>query len=137
VGCAAGDRMFTGRHVVLELLRQPFAVAAVLSFSNPDLCVCVCVCLCVCVLVCVCVFVRVCTIVQLGDGAAASTSTPPATSVLTSVAAIATGNQHTCVLLAAGQVRCWGYNAQGQVRCSAVVCLFMFLWSVLTGFRRH
>ena len=33
----------------------------------------------------------------------------------TGVAAIGTGNAHTCAMKAAGSVWCWGWDAQGQL----------------------
>ena len=54
---------------------------------------------------------------QLGNGTTAPSSTPVAVSGLsgaTQVAA-ATGNGHTCAVVAGGEVRCWGYNSDGQV----------------------
>ncbi len=33
----------------------------------------------------------------------------------TLVAQVASGNQHTCTLLTSGEVRCWGWNAYGQL----------------------
>ena len=50
---------------------------------------------------------------QLGDGTNTNRNTPPA-DVLTSVAAIAAGNDHTCALTTAGGMRCWGLNSNGQ-----------------------
>ncbi len=51
---------------------------------------------------------------QLGDGTTTDRWTPPSADVLTSVAAIAAGGSHTCVLTNSGGVRCWGQNNVGQ-----------------------
>jgi alpha-tubulin suppressor-like RCC1 family protein len=52
---------------------------------------------------------------QLGDGTTTDRSTPPGADVLTGVAAIAAGSQHTCALMTTGGVRCWGGNGNGQL----------------------
>ena len=53
---------------------------------------------------------------QLGDGTAANALLPVAVPTLSSaVAAIATGQSHTCALTAGGAVRCWGRNGDGQL----------------------
>src|SRR5689334_7694994 len=52
---------------------------------------------------------------QLGNGAKKSSATPVQVKGLTRVVSIATGNLHTCALLAGGAVKCWGYNTDGQL----------------------
>jgi hypothetical protein len=55
---------------------------------------------------------------QLGDdGVATDRTSPPAGDVLTGVASVRVGQQHSCALLTNGEVRCWGVNAQGQASC--------------------
>lgn len=53
---------------------------------------------------------------QLGDGSTTSASRPVAVANLAGgTTAIAAGKYQTCVLLAAGGMRCWGWNANGQL----------------------
>ena len=47
---------------------------------------------------------------QLGNGSTASSNTPVAVNELTDVVALTAGSEHTCALLASGEVRCWGRN---------------------------
>ncbi|WP_165371476.1 RCC1 domain-containing protein [Pseudolysobacter antarcticus] len=53
---------------------------------------------------------------QLGDGTQTDRSTPvPVTGMGSGIAAIATGDKHTCALTTAGAVKCWGSNSNGQI----------------------
>lgn len=53
---------------------------------------------------------------QLGDGTGADRHTPDFVKGLESgVAAIAAGGDHTCALIEAGGIECWGANRQGQL----------------------
>jgi trimeric autotransporter adhesin len=53
---------------------------------------------------------------QLGDGGTADSSVPVAvSSILAGTVAIAGGERHSCALSQAGGVKCWGWNAYGQV----------------------
>ena len=53
---------------------------------------------------------------QLGDGTNSNRNVPVQVSGITSGAiAIAGGENHTCALLATGTVKCWGWNAYGQI----------------------
>ena len=53
---------------------------------------------------------------QLGDGTTTTPRLLPATvSSMSGVVQITGGSFHTCALLAAGGVKCWGYNLNGQV----------------------
>jgi alpha-tubulin suppressor-like RCC1 family protein len=53
---------------------------------------------------------------QLGDGSTTNRLTAVDVSGLTSgVAALAAGSSHNCALTTSGGVKCWGYNADGEV----------------------
>jgi alpha-tubulin suppressor-like RCC1 family protein len=59
---------------------------------------------------------------QLGDGSTDLSTTPVSVSGIDGITvratALAAGYYHNCVLLASGQVQCWGYNQDGQLGSS-------------------
>jgi len=57
---------------------------------------------------------------QLGDGLNIPTSTPhPPQGLVTTVAHVATGGSHTCVVTTGGAAYCWGDNTSGQLGSSS------------------
>lgn len=53
---------------------------------------------------------------QLGDGTFVQRSNPaPVSGLPATVAAIATGENHSCALRTTGGVKCWGFNSDGQL----------------------
>jgi alpha-tubulin suppressor-like RCC1 family protein len=59
---------------------------------------------------------------QLGDGSTTNSKAPATVSGLSSgVVAIAAGSDFTCALTSAGQVLCWGDNAEGQLANGSTV----------------
>ena len=53
---------------------------------------------------------------QLGDGSRSDRLTPvTATGLVSGIAAVSTGGNHSCALGSDGSVRCWGRNADGQL----------------------
>lgn len=53
---------------------------------------------------------------QLGDGTTVDRNTPVAVSGLShDVVALAAGANHSCAIMTAGSVHCWGYNGFGQL----------------------
>ncbi len=69
------------------------------------------------------------TMGQLGDGTTTSSTGPvDAAGLASGVSAVAVGAGHSCALITAGGVRCWGSNEGGQLgretttQCSGVAC---------------
>jgi alpha-tubulin suppressor-like RCC1 family protein len=61
---------------------------------------------------------------ELGDGTSMTRTVPVAVGGLTSdVATIAAGDYHTCAVMTAGDVRCWGANDSGQLGDGTVLML--------------
>jgi hypothetical protein len=59
---------------------------------------------------------------QLGDGTTTDRSTPVDVSGLSSgVSAIAAGEYHTCSLLSAAKVKCWGSDSDGQLDLGTII----------------
>jgi alpha-tubulin suppressor-like RCC1 family protein len=59
---------------------------------------------------------------QLGDATTTDTDSPVPVGDLGGVAlAVVTGGWHTCALLEAGTIQCWGRNAEGQLGDGTVV----------------
>lgn len=53
---------------------------------------------------------------QIGNSASASVNSPTATSTIGGTPlAIGAGDNHTCVVLAAGTIKCWGLGTSGQI----------------------
>ncbi len=54
---------------------------------------------------------------KLGDGATMDRRAPPTSDIPLgeNASAIAAGQNHACAVLASGKVKCWGYNAFGQL----------------------
>ena len=53
---------------------------------------------------------------QLGDGSTTNRLTPtPVSGLASGVAGIYAGGSHTCALMTAGGIKCWGYNGTGQL----------------------
>jgi alpha-tubulin suppressor-like RCC1 family protein len=48
-------------------------------------------------------------------------SPAPVVPGIADVSSLAAGNNHTCAVVAAGSVRCWGYNADGELGTTPIL----------------